>query len=448
MTQPRRRIGVRTATFLVVASMVGTGVFTTSGLLLRDLRSVPAVMAAWALGGLLAMTGALCYAELVAALPENGGEYHLIGVSFHPSLGFATGFVSFIVGFSAPIAASAIAFGSYAHAIWPWVPVTPAALALVAAMCAVHAWRVGVGGIMQDALTAFKILLIALFVLVGAFGLKSGHLSYAEQPVLTSTLSPAFAISLIYVTFSYSGWNAATYIAGEMRDPQRSVPLALVLGTALVTALYLAVNLVFLGSAPAAKLSGVVEVGHVAAVAVLGERAGSALSAVIALGLISTVGALIMTGTRVLDAMGRDHRALAALARRSEGGAPFVAVGLLGLLASVMVLTASFDALLAYIGFTLSIFAALAVLGVVVMRFRRPDLPRPYRTFGYPFTPLVFVTLMVWMIVRSFFERPVVALAGGGTIALGLSLWLVLFALERRRAPEQAEAGSDDVEPP
>jgi len=375
-----RRIGVRTATFLVVASMVGTGVFTTSGLLLADLRSAPAVLLAWGLGGVLAMAGALSYAELVAALPSNGGEYYLLSVIYHPSIGFASGVVSFVVGFSAPIAASALAFGHYVHALWPAVPELPPALALVAVMCAVHAFRVRAGGGVQDALTAFKVLLIAGFVAVGAAFLVPERLAEAERPLLAATLSPQFAVALIYVTFSYSGWNAAAYVAGEVRAPSRTLPLALMAGTALVTLLYLGINLVFLAGAPAEQLRGEVEVGHVAAVHLLGRPAGSVMSGIIALGLVSTVGALIMTGTRVLEAMGRDHGTLALLARRATGGGPFVAVVLQGAVAVIMVLTASFDALLGYIGFTLSVFAALTVLGVIVMRAQAPELERPYRT--------------------------------------------------------------------
>ncbi len=426
MSADARRIKGRTATFLVVASMVGTGVFTTSGLLLEQLGSTPAVLLAWGLGGLLAMTGALSYAELVAALPRNGGEYQLLSEVYHPAVGFSSGVVSFVVGFSAPVAASAIAFGHYLHAAWPAVPETPAALGLIAVMCAVHAFRVGVGSGAQDALTAFKILLVFGFVAAGLGSLDLDRLGYASRGLAEASLSPAFAVALIYVTFSYSGWNAATYVAGELEDPGRALPIALIVGTTIVTALYLAVNVVFLAGAPPEALRGVVEVGAVAAGHMHGPAAAKVLSAIIALGLVSTVGALIMTGTRVLDAMGRDHGPLAALARRATGGGPFVAVGLQGALATVMVLTSSFDALLGYIGFTLSIFAALTVAGVIVLRRRQPALARPYRTWLYPVPPVVFVALMLWMILWSIAAEWIVSLVGLGTIGLGLALWWVV----------------------
>lgn len=426
MTEAPRRIKGRTAAFLVVASMVGTGVFTTSGLLLEDLRSTPVVLLAWVLGGVLALTGALSYAELVAALPHNGGEYQLLSTIYHPSVGFASGVVSFVVGFSAPIAASAIAFGQYLHAVWPAIPAMPAALVLVVGMCTVHAFRVGVGSGAQDVLTVFKIVLVVGFVAAGAAFIEPARLGWSERGFVEASLSPAFAVALIYVTFSYSGWNAATYVAGELEDPGRALPLALIAGTAIVTVLYLAVNVVFLAGAPPEALSGEVAVGHVAASHLLGETAGTALSLIIALGLVSTVGALIMTGTRVLDAMGRDHGPLARLAQRATGGGPFVAVALQGVAAVIMVATSSFDALLGYIGFTLSIFAALTVLGVIVLRVRQPELERPYRTWGYPVTPIVFVALMTWMILWSVSEAWRSALWGAATIGVGLLLWLAV----------------------
>ncbi len=446
-----RRLGARTATLLVVASMIGTGVFASSGLLFADLRSVPAVLLAWAVGGLLAVTGALSYAELVAALPKNGGEYHLLTYVYHPAVGFASGLVSFVVGFAAPIAASALAFGDYLRAAAPELaeamgyppllkslapaaeapPVafeTLAALGLVGVMSALHAGKVGAGRATQDLLTGFKVLLIVGFLVAGvvAGALDPVRLSYAERPLLDASLSPAFAIALVYVTFSYSGWNAATYVAGELDRPARSLPVALIAGTAIVTALYLGLNLVFLGGAPHDAIAGRVEVGHVAATHLFGEGAGRALSAIIAGGLVSTVGALIMTGTRVLDAMGRDHGPISFLARRARDDGPRVAVAMLAVSAAAMVLSSSFEVLLGYIGFTLSIFAALTVLGVIVLRVREPDLTRPYRAWGYPVTPLVFVGLMIWMIAFSTLEDPVVGLAGGATIGTALALYLVV----------------------
>jgi len=417
---------------LVVASMVGTGVFTTTGYLLRDIGSVTAMLFAWGVGGVVALFGALAYAELVAALPHNGGEYQLLSRIYHPSIGFASGFTSMVVGFSAPTAASAIAFAQYSNIALGGevVPPTILALGLIITTSAVHAFEVGVGGGFQNAFTAAKILLVVLFV--GA-GLVAGDLGLIEAEgqveFATAIASPAFAVGLIFVSFSYSGWNAAAYVAGEVRDPKKNLPRALILGTGLVSLLYLGLNLVFVSSTDMpALIEAEAGVGAVAAIALFGESAGRTLAAVIALGLVSTVGALVMTGPRVYEAMGRDHRAIAALAQRRAGGGPIIAIVLQSLISIVMVLTASFDALVTYIGFTLSFFAALTVGGVFLLRRREPDLPRPYRTFGHPFTSLSFIALSAWMVAFAILQEPMVALVGFGTIGTGLVTWRLVRA--------------------
>jgi APA family basic amino acid/polyamine antiporter len=430
-----RRLGLPTAMLLVVASMVGTGVFTTTGFLLRDIGSIAAVLTSWALGGAVALFGALAYAELVAALPHNGGEYQLLSRIYHPGVGFAAGFTSLVVGFSAPTAASAIAFAEYADLSLGTdvLPALPVAIGLIVVTSTVHAVEVGVGGRFQNVFTAGKILLIAVFVTGGLMSGDLGRLgAETERAFAPALVSPAFAVGLIYVSFSYSGWNAAAYVAGEVREPKRNLPLALMLGTGAVTVLYLGLNFVFIGAADVPELVAAEErVGAVAAISLFGESAGRLLSAVIAIGLVSTVGALVMTGPRVYEAMGRDYPTIALLARRRAGGGPVLAIALQALISIVMVLTASFDELLTYIGFTLSFFAALTVLGVFVLRRREPELERPYRTWGHPFTSIGFVALSTWMVAFAVLERPLISLAGVGTIAFGAAVWWVL---QRRRS--------------
>ncbi|MBK1718337.1 APC family permease [Thiocystis violacea] len=434
-TNPEHRFGLRTAILLVVATMIGTGVFTTTGFLLRDLGSQPAVLVAWLLGGLAAACGSLAYAELVAALPHNGGEYRLLSRIYHPALGFIAGFVSLVVGFAAPVAASAMAFGEYLNLALgsDWIPPLASGLALVVGASVLHSLHLSTGSRIQDFFTLGKALLILLFILGGFFAIDASRLVGSGEPaLLDAVLSPAFAVGLIYVSYAYSGWNAAAYVAGEVRDPGRLLPLALVVGTLTVMLLYLGVNTVFLGAAPAAELAGAEErVGHVAAVHAFGELGGRILSGLIALGLVSTVGALILTGPRIYEAMGRDYRAMRLLARRFDGGGPLIAVALQSLLAMLMMLTSSFDALVSYVGFTLSVFAALTVAGVFVLRAREPDLPRPYRTWGHPFTSLGFIVLMGWMVYHAVQQRPIVAAVGAATIGLGWVAYRLVRRLER-----------------
>jgi APA family basic amino acid/polyamine antiporter len=421
-----RHVGALTATMVVVSSMVGTGVFTTSGLLVRDLGSAAAVLAAWLVGGVLALCGALSYAELGAALPRNGGEYQLLSRIYHPAVGFAAGLVSLVVGFSAPLAASALAFGHYLSALDPAIPPAGAAIALVVLAAIPHAAHARLGGRVQVAVTVAEIVLVLAFVAAGAARGDPARLVAGGEGPLASIGTPAFAVALVYVSFAYSGWNGAVYLAGEVRDPARTLPRALLLGTSVVVALYLALNVVFLAAAPAAELAGVVEVGHVAAVSLLGPRAGGALSGVVALALAASVSAMLMAGPRVYERMGLDYPRLAVLARRTRRGGPIVAVALQVALAVAMIATSTFAALLLYVGFTLSLVAGLTVLGVFVLRRREPDLARPARAWGYPATPLLFLVLCAWMIVHALVENPASSWAGVATAACGLGLHALL----------------------
>ena len=418
-----RRIGTATATLIVVASMVGTGVFTTTGLLLGDLGSPLAVLVAWTIGGVLALCGALSYAELGAALPRNGGEYQLLGRIFHPVVGFTAGIVSLVVGFSAPLAASALAFGHYLSAIVPGVPPAAAGIGLIAVAAGLHGLHLPLGARVQVVMTVLEVALIVGLVVAGAAQAQPMRL-VAQGPFAAPP--PAFAAGLVYVSFAYSGWNGAIYLAGEVRAPARALPVALLGGTALVVVLYLALNAVFLSAAPFAELAGVVEVGHLAASRLLGPVAARVVTGLIALCLASSVSAMLMAGSRVYEAMGRDHPGLAFLARRTRHGGPAVALAVQAGLAAAMIATATFGGLLEYIGFTLSLVAGLAVAGVLVLRWREPELARPYRAWGYPVTPLLFVALSAWMVAHALVEKPVASWAGIATLgaAAALHAWL------------------------
>lgn len=425
---PTRRLGLRTATMLVVASMVGSGVFTTTGFLLRDLGSAPAVLTVWLLGGVLATCGALAYAELTAALPENGGEYALLsriyGSPYGPALGFLSGWVSLVVGFSAPIAAAAMAFGAYTERVLPVLDRTALAVGLIGASSVLHAVRVRLGGRVQDAVTLLDLLLIGAFVAAGLAMGDLGRLTAEGWTSIPTALGTSTAaVGLVYVSYSYSGWNAAAYVAGEVRDPRRTLPRALLLGTSLVTVLYLALNAVYLAGAPPAALSGQLEVAHVAAEHLLGPVAAPWVSGLVAVGLATSVGALTMTGPRIYERMGQDHARLRTLAVRRGRGGPVRAVVLQTVVALLLAVTSTYDALLTYIGFTLALSSGLTVAGVFVLRRREPDLERPYRVWGHPVTTALALLLMGWMVALTLVERPLAALAGVGTLAAGLLVY-------------------------
>ena len=424
---PPRQLGAVTASLTVIASMIGTGVFTTTGFLVRDVGSPWAIVIAWLLGGLLALCGALCYAELASALPHNGGEYHLLSRVYHPSVGFAAGWISLVVGFSAPTAAAALAGGRYLTMVWPSLPQLPFAVAITLLLSAAHAWRVRVGSRLQNVATAAQVALIVVFIIGGGLVGEPARLSQARVALPDALLSPALPVGLIYIAFAYSGWNAAAYLVGELERPGRLLPRACLGGVVATTVLYVALNLVFLMSAPAQQLAGRVEVAAIAAEHLFGSGARPLVAGVISLGLLTTVSALLMTGSRVYEAMGADYPRLRSLDRRAGPGAgPGRAIALQALLSVALMLVADVDALLTYCGFTLSVIAALTAVGVIVLRLREPALPRPYRTWGYPITPLLFAALSAWMVGHAVLQRPVAALAGGTTLALGLVGYAVL----------------------
>jgi len=419
-----RSLGPATATLTVVANMIGTGVFTTTGVLLDELGSPLWVLVAWAAGGLLALCGAFAYGELGVRFGRNGGEYRFLTDIFHPGVGFVAAWISLTVGFSAPIAASALAFGRYVGALRPAVSAPGAASGLIVLLSVVHAVRVGAGAQLQNVFTGGKLLLIGLLIGGGLFAGGPGTASGGGPGAGTDP--SAFAVALIFVSFAYSGWNGAAYLAGEVRSPHRTLPVALLAGTGLVTVLYVGLNAVFLSAVPASELSGRVEVGHVVAIALFGETAGRLFSGAIALALVSSVSAMIMVGPRVYEAVGEDHRRLRWLTARREGGGPAASIALQAGLALAMALSASFETLLVYIGLTLSLSAALTVVGVFVDRRRAPAAPRPYRAFGHPLTSGGFVAFMIWMVVWSVRSRPEAAVASVVTLAIGAGIYLAI----------------------
>ena len=314
--QLARRLGLFPATNIVIADMIGAGIFTTSGLLLQQLGSPLLMLGLWLAGGLLALCGALCYGELGAAMPRAGGEYVYLGELYHPALGFLTGWVSFFVGFSAPLAASSLGLSEYLASAFPaligWGD--PAlikkgvAVAVILSLAAVHLRGIGLGALVQNYLTVGKVLLIAALVVAG-FWLGRGSLAH-----LTATADPetgtggwkAIALSLMWITFAYSGWNASAYIGSEIRDPRRNLPLSLILGTGTVILLYLGINLLYVYAVPPAELEGVIAVGGVTAARLFGGPAETLVSALIAFALLSAIGALIILGPRVYYAMAKD----------------------------------------------------------------------------------------------------------------------------------------------
>jgi basic amino acid/polyamine antiporter, APA family len=427
---PSRPLSAWSAGALVVGSMVGTGVFTTSGLLMQLAGSRQGVLLIWALGGLVALCGAAVYAELGALMPRVGGEYVYLSRAFHPMVGFVSGWIALLAGFAAPVAAGSVAFAGYLRAAGLPLPVGVAEAALIVAFTALHALEVVWAARLQLALTILNVALLLALTGFGAWslltGAGSGSSLLIDAPVAAPSLSwVGLAVGLVIVSYSYFGWNAAAYVAAEIREPQRTLPRVLVGGALLVTGLYVALNAVFVHALPPAALAGKVEVAQLAARALWGEGPARALSLVIAGILAASVSALVMTGPRIYLAMAEDGLFAQIFARRNVRGAPSAGVLLQGVLALFFALTATFDGLIVYIGFTLTLSAGATVLAAVWLRLRQPDLPRPYRTPLWPLPPLLYILLCLWMAGHAALERPAETAAGAATVALGAAAyWL------------------------
>ena len=415
-----------TATAIVVADMVGVGVFTSLGFQVSALNSPFVLLFLWFLGGIIALCGAFCYAELAAMFPRSSGEYNFLARSYSPATGFLAGWLSATVGFAAPVALAAMAFGEYARAIAPGAPPLALGVGVIWATSVFHLLGVKQGGAFQIASTLLKLLLILAFLAAGFSVRDKQPLVLAPSALdLGQVFSAPFAISLVFVMYSYSGWNAATYIADEIKEPGRNLPKALFSGTAIVILLYVALNAVFLYSAPMSELAGQVNVAQIAAGHIFGEAGGRIVGGLIALGLISSISAMMWIGPRVTMVMGEDLPLLRAFSRKSANGAPRAAILLQLAVATALLLTQSFEAVLEFIQFSLAFCSFLTVLGMVKLRLTRPDLPRPYRAWGYPLTPIVFLSATAFMMYYLLTTKPLQSLAGlalmfGGLLLYGL----------------------------
>jgi len=419
--------------------MIGAGIFTTTGFQAADLGHPGLIYLLWIVGGGLAFCGALCFGELGAMMPRAGAEYVYIRESYGNALAFISAFVALTAGFSAPIAAATKSFVVYLGYFVPPLASNPTflgvelvdacAIGTVWGLVAIHCRGARSGIRFSDWVTAFKVLgVLAIIAAAVLWGEGSGEgivrkaVDYGDKAPLD--LMSAAATSLIFVTFCYLGWNGSAYVASEMEDPQRTLPRSLLAGTAIVTCLYLALNVVYFYGAGVEGLSGKVNVGTAAAEHLFGPRGVALVTVVLCVSILASASAMTIAGSRVYFAFGRDSRPLHWLANSSASGAPRPALLLQGAVVSVIVLSGRVDQILQYAGFTLTLFSAIAVSCVIVLRFKAPDLPRPFKVWGYPFTPLVFIAVSGWTMVWAVRGRPVESLLALLTVAAGgLAFW-------------------------
>jgi APA family basic amino acid/polyamine antiporter len=436
-----RQLGFFSATALVISNMVGTGIFTTTGFMAADLGSAGLILACWSVGALFALAGALSYSELGINFPSSGGEYVYLTHAFGPEWGFMTGWVSFFAGFSAPIAAAALAFSDYLGFFFPALKQANARLvvgsgafslhlgagqavasALIAAFTVLNCLGVGRTAKVQNVLTSTKLIVIAGFVVIGFIAGSGSWAHFSEPAVRTSTASlpTQFIVSLLYVMVGYSGWNAATYVAEELRRPERTLPAALAAGSALVAALYLGLNLIFIYSTPLESMKGVIAVGSLAASNLFGPHVAGVFSALMAISLVSTVNAMVTVGPRVYYAMAKNRaffHAAATVDPRSH--TPVNAIVSQGLCAMLMTLT-PFRDLLIYIGMSLTLFTVLSVSALFVFRRRRPDWQKLRAVqFAWPLIPASYILVGTCTMLYGVVQQPGASLTALATVGAG-----------------------------
>lgn len=431
-----KNYGVFTATALVVANMIGAGIFTTSGIMASNLPSPLWVLFCWGLGGIIALSGALCYAELATRIPKNGGEYIYLKELFHPILGFLTGWTSLIVGFSVPIALSAMGFTEYLLAglsleltgfstteIMILKKILSISIILVFTM--IHFFGAKIGGRVQNFLTILKIIVILGLT---SWGLFSGDGSFGH--IFSEIKIPgdgfAFGTAMMMVMFTYSGWNAASYISGELKNPRKTLPISLLGGTIIVILLYLALNVFIFFSAPYSELQGKITIVEVASVKVFGGWIAKLLSFCISIMLLSSLGAYLLIGPRVYYAMAKDKLFFSFASKMSQKyKVPNRSILLQGGIAVTMVIIGSFEQLLIYIGFALGIFPIVAVFGLFKARKKGIGESMAVKTPWYPVTPIFFILSSFLLLIIAFYNRPLESLVAIFTVTAGIPCYYI-----------------------
>ena len=420
------KIGLITAISIIVASMIGTGVFTSLGFQVIGIKSVSALLMLWIAGGVVALCGALSYAELAISMPRSGGEYRYLSNLYHPALGFLSGFVSSTLGFAGPVAFSSLAFGQYFSNL---VAINPSILAtiILVAVTVINIASLKLGSRFQTIFTVINLSLILIIVICGFILPDHSHfqISFTKND-FTQMISPDFFVSLVYVSFAYSGWNSATYVAEEIKDPRKNLPRALFWGSFIVMILYLLLNFIFLYSSPIEQLNNQFQVAFVAAENIFGKEGAVIIAAIISIGLVASINSMMFTGPRVTKAIGQDFPIFNKLAHVNSKGSPIYAILLQFLFALVLIHIFDPRQIMTYIGFTLSLFTTLSVAGVYLNLSKYPDNVSLNRSPWFLIVPALFIVIELLMMVYLLIQDPAPPVYGFLTVLSGLIVYFLI----------------------
>jgi APA family basic amino acid/polyamine antiporter len=442
----KRQVGLFSAVMLIAGDMIGTGIFISTGAIAETLPTPGGVLLVWLFGGLLALAGALTCAELSASMPYAGGDYNYIREAYGKLMGFLSGWSSFLVTFSGAIAFLAVILNGFVSFFFPalgsqevifslplpFIPINATvgmifSMVVVVLLSGLHCLGVRQGTFMQNLLTTLKIGAL-LGIIVFGFFLGQGSSAHFEPlfdwPKITNM--SVFGAAFIPVIFAYSGWNAVTYIAGEVKDPERNLPRALLYGVLIVTALYLAINAVYIYAVPVTQMKGALRMSEVATTALFGYKTSAWITAIITISILGALNAVTMIGPRIYYAMAKDGVFFQRLTYvHPTFGTPTKAIMVQALWSCLLILTNTWGTLFTYVSVVITLFSAFTVGAVIVLRYKRPDLKRPYKLWGYPVVPLLFVLIHLWIVWGSVTEKPFESLVGVFIVALGIPVYLL-----------------------
>jgi len=427
----KRELGYFSATMIIIAAMIGTGIFTVTGYVIEYIPDPKHMIYAWIVVGFISLCGALSYAEISSVFYENGGEYLFLSKLIHPSVGFMSAWVSFIVGFSAPCAAAATAFGGYVSTILPYFSPVLSALAIVFYFSFVHIMGVKTGSYIQNILTVLKIVLVIVFIILGSAVATNVNIFTLDNVFSKSNTSNINILSsLLFISYAYTGWNTATYISGEIKNPKKNIPLAMITGTIIVSVFYVFVNIIYMQTLSNKEMEGVLEIGYITMRKLYGASVGNYFSIGTAIALASIISALIMAGSRLYDKVGSDYKLFKNISVKSSQNIPVAAILVQCFIIVVLIISMNFERLLYYIGFTLNIFSVLTVISVFVIR--KKEMYSAFRVPLYPITPLVYIIFNIVVLFQTIICRPAESIIGFLTIFAGYILYCYAMKFEKK----------------
>lgn len=437
----KRKLGLFDAVMLIAGNIIGIGIFVTTGEIAQSLPTPGGILLIWLLGGCLALAGALSCAELAACLPYSGGDYVYLREAYGSLIGFLSGWSSFLVTFSGSIALLAVVLTAFLAFFFPilsnenvlfslnifGLPLRLSlahlfSMAVVLVLSAIHYVGVGMGAIVQNILTVLKISALLGIILLGIL-LGKGNLDHFSPFFALEKMSDLshFGFAFIPVIFTYAGWNAVIYMAGEVREPERNLPRALLWANLLVMLLYISINVVYFYAVPVEKMPGAIRVSELATTALFGRQTSAWITAIITVSILGSLNVTVMIGPRIYYAMAKDGLFFRRLTRiHPRFSTPSSAIVFQALWSCVLILTGTFNFLLNYVTVIITVFSALTVGALLVLRMKRPELKRPYRIWGYPIVPVLFILVSLGIALATLREKPMDALRGLGIVGLGV----------------------------